>query len=154
MLIGFCAFQLAWAGAPYSIENNKLLLPGDIEFIPHANDVRDTADAMLNYVAQYLRDKPYITKLRVEAHVFTEKTPNENLSLSLQRAALVSYYLTLKGVDCSRLVPVAFGDTKPIDISNAASNTRLEFYNAELNGSPIGGMPVDGSALKRFDPCE
>jgi hypothetical protein len=143
-----------WGGTPYALEDNKLVLPRCIEFPAHGNDVKDTSDAMLEYVAQYLRDKPYITKLRVESHVFTEKTPTENLSLSLQRAALVSYYLTQKGIDCNRLVPVAFGDTKPVDTTGSVINTRLEFFNAELNGQSIGGMPVDGAALKKYNPCE
>lgn len=153
-IVGVFWVVLVWAGTPYTIENNQLILPQPIEFTLHANDVKDPADPMLDHVANYLKEKSYITRLRVEAHVFTEKTPAENLSLSLQRAALISYYLTQRGIDCQRLVPVGFGDTKPVDTANALVNTRIEFHNAELNGHAIGGMPIDGSAIKRFDPCE
>ena len=154
LLFGVCFVLYVWGGTLYTIENNQLVLPQPVAFLTHANDVKNPADPMLDYVAQYLKEKPYITKFRIESHVFTENTTAENLSLSLQRAALISFYLTQKGVDCNRLVPVGFGDTKPVDSTDALVNTRLEFYNAELNGHAINAMPVDGAAIKRFDPCE
>ena len=141
----------------YKLENNALVLPESIQFDQHAYDVKDTLDPMLNFVAQYLKDNPYITKMRIEGHVYTEKSPEANIKLSLQRAALVSYYLTTKGISCSRLIPVAFGDTKPVapvDECNVSNNTRIAFYNAELNNRAIAGNAVDGFALKVFDPCE
>ncbi len=136
----------------YSLE-----LPTNIQFDQHAYDVKDTLDPMLNFIADYLKEKPNITKLRIEGHVYTEKSPEENLKLSLQRAAMISYYLTEKGIDCQRLVPVAFGDTKPVaplDECNLQTNTRIGFYIAELNNKSTPGNAVDGYAKKRFNPCE
>lgn len=141
----------------YKIQNNALVLPTNIKFDQHDYDVKDTEDPMLKLVANYLIARPDITKLRIEGHVYTEKSPEENMKLSLQRAAIVSYYLTTKGVDCSRLVPVAFGDTKPVaptDECNLANNTRVTFFNAEQNYMAVSGNAVDGFALKVFDPCE
>jgi OOP family OmpA-OmpF porin len=132
-------------------------LPTTIQFDQHAYDVKDTLDPMLNFIADYLKEKPSITKLRIEGHVYTEKSPEDNLKLSLQRAAMISYYLTEKGIDCQRLVPVAFGDTKPIaplDECNLLTNTRIGFYIAELNNKTTTGNAVDGYAKKRFNPCE
>ncbi len=97
------SFQLVAENA-YEVQNNALVLPGDIKFDTHAYDVKDASDPMLDFVAQYLKDKPYITKLRIEGHVYSEKSPEENIKLSLQRAAMISYYLTTKGIDCSRLI--------------------------------------------------
>lgn len=141
----------------YKIQNNALVLPTNIKFDQHGYDVKDTEDPMLKFVANYLITSPEITKLRIEGHVYTEKSPEENMKLSLQRAAIVSYYLTTKGVDCSRLVPVAFGDTKPVaptDECNLANNTRVTFFNAEQNYMAVSGNAVDGFALKVFNPCE
>lgn len=146
-----------FAENPYQIQNNALVLPGSIQFDTHAYDVKNVADPMLDFVAQYLKDKPYITKLRIEGHVYSEKSIDENIKLSLQRAAMISYYLTTKGIDCNRLMPVAFGDTKPIapvDECNLSFNTRIDFFNAEINNKAIAGNAVDGFALKVFDPCE
>lgn len=147
---------VAMAGSKYSILNNALVLPEDIQFEQHAYDVKNPDDPMLDLVAQYLLERPDITKLRIEGHVYTEKTPEQNMKLSLQRAAMISYYLTTKGVDCSRLLPVAFGDTRPVaptDECNLHVNTRIDFYNAELN-SMLLGMSADGYALKIYNPCE
>jgi OOP family OmpA-OmpF porin len=144
------------AGSKYSILNNALVLPEDIQFEQHAYDVKNPDDPMLDLVAQYLMERPDITKLRIEGHVYTEKTPEQNMKLSLQRAAMISYYLTTKGVDCSRLLPVAFGDTRPVaptDECNLHVNTRIDFYNAELNRMLLG-MSADGYALKIYNPCE
>ncbi|HPA35733.1 MAG TPA: OmpA family protein [Chitinophagales bacterium] len=147
---------VAMAGSKYSILNNALVLPEDIQFEQHAYDVKNPDDPMLDLVAQYLMERPDITKLRIEGHVYTEKTPEQNMKLSLQRAAMISYYLTTKGVDCSRLLPVAFGDTRPVaptDECNLHVNTRIDFYNAELNRMLLG-MSADGYALKIYNPCE
>jgi OOP family OmpA-OmpF porin len=136
----------------YSVE-----LPTTIQFDQHAYDVKDTLDPMLLFIADYLKEKTSITKLRIEGHVYTEKSPEENLKLSLQRAAMISYYLTEKGIDCQRLIPVAFGDTKPIaplDECNLLTNTRIGFYIAELNNKSTPGNAADGYAKKRFNPCE
>ena len=156
ILLVIFSFPVLGADA-FKVQNNALVLPKDIQFDSHGYDVKDTLDPMLKFVANYLITRPDITKLRIEGHVYTEKTPEENMRLSLQRAAIVSYYLTTKGVDCSRLLPVAFGDTKPVaptDECNLNHNTRLTFYNAEQNYMAVEGNAVDGFALKVFDPCE
>ncbi len=112
---------------------------------------------MLDYVAEYLKQRPSITKFRIEGHVYTEKSTEENLKLSLQRAAIISYYLTERGISCERLIPVAFGDIKPIaptDECNINNNTRVDFFQAEVNHKAVSGNAVDGFALKVYDPCE
>lgn len=147
----------AQAESNYTIQNNALILPADIKFDQHDYDIKDKSEPMLDFVAQYLKDRPYITKLRIEGHVFSEKSPEENIKLSLQRAAMVSYYLTTKGIDCSRLIPVAFGDTKPVapnDECNLTYNTRIDFFNAEINHKAIYGSVPNGFALKYMEPCE
>ncbi|MFN8282037.1 MAG: OmpA family protein [Chitinophagales bacterium] len=141
----------------YNVQNNALVLPSTIEFDIHAYDVKDNKDPMLDYIAQYLKDRPTITKLRIEGHVYTEKSAEENLKLSLQRAAIISYYLTERGISCDRLIPVAFGDMKPVaptDECNINYNTRVDFFNAEMNYKAVAGNAIDGFAAKVFNPCE
>src|SRR3954470_6809963 len=91
-----------FAKSSYTVQNNALVLPGTIQFDQHNYDVKDTLDPMLDLVAQYLKENPSITKLRIEGHVYTEKSPEANIKLSLQRAAIISYYLTTKGIACNR----------------------------------------------------
>ena len=63
-----------------------------------------------------------------------------------------------KGIDCKRLIPVGFGETKPVAPNdtpdNKAQNRRTAFVNAALKGKPIGGMPVDGGGKVAGDPCK
>ena len=60
---------VAMAGSKYSILNNALVLPEDIQFEQHAYDVKNPDDPMLDMVAQYLMHRPEITKFRIERHV-------------------------------------------------------------------------------------
>jgi outer membrane protein OmpA-like peptidoglycan-associated protein len=146
-------FSVVFAQHNYKLVQNRLILPEPIVFEEHANDVFDTTDAMISYVAQYMLDNPNITKLRVESHVFTEKDANENTKLSLQRAAIVTYYLTLKGVDCSRLTASGFGNTKPIDdLADQYTNTRLEFHIQDLKNKSIPYTNVFD--CKFYNPCD
>lgn len=148
---------LIFAESNYKVQNNALVLPKNIQFENHAYDVKNENDPMLDFVAQYLKDKDDITKLRIEGHVYSEKSSEENMKLSMQRAAMISYYLTTKGIDCSRLLPVAYGDTKPVapnDECNLEYNTRISFYNAEQNFVPIASFNLDGIDAKIYNPCE
>ncbi len=158
LIVTFFIFSKGFSESnSYNVQNNALVLPNTIEFDIHAYDVKDNKDPMLDYIAQYLKDRPTITKLRIEGHVYTEKSSAENLKLSLQRAAMISYYLTERGIACNRLIPVAFGDMKPVaptDECNTTYNTRIDFFNAELNNKAVAGNAVDGFAAKVFDPCE
>jgi outer membrane protein OmpA-like peptidoglycan-associated protein len=150
LLFGFFAAQ---AQTNYKISQNRLILPEPIIFQEHANDVFDTTDAMIDYVAQYMLNNPGITKLRVESHVFTEKDENENTKLSLQRAAIITYYLTLKGVDCSRLTASGFGNTNPVDsLTDKYTNTRIEFFIQEAKNRNI--PYTNDFSPKLYNPCE
>ena len=74
------------------------------------------------------------------------------------RSIAVAKWLVGKGVDCKRLLPVGFGQEKPIADNKTAEgreqNRRTAFVNAELRKKPIGGMPVDGGGKVAGDPCK
>ena len=138
----------------FTVESGRLVLPSDVVFSATKLDA-EASDAALSHVADYLAEKTYITQLRVEAH--TE--PGENaLALTKERALAVARALVAMGVDCKRLVPVAFGADKPIAPNdtpeNKARNRRIEFHNAALRGRAIGGMPVDGGGASAGDACK
>ncbi len=130
------------------MEGSRLLPPGAVVFKGDALDVA-ASQATLEAIAAYLTDKTYISLLRVEGHVAEGKAAQAS---SAKRAAAVTAWLVAHGVDCQRLLPVAFGNTKPRS-ENKAENTRVEFINAALRGHPIGGMPVDGGGEVAGDAC-
>jgi hypothetical protein len=63
-----------------------------------------------------------------------------------------------QGLDCSRLVAVGFGSSKPIADNRTpegkAANRRVVFANAALRGRPIGGAPLDGGGKSAGSVCD
>lgn len=147
----------ALAGAPYELDGSKLKLPGAVVFLTGKADVAPESDAALSHVKAYLADKAAITTLRIEVHTDAQGDDAANQKLSEARALAVAKKLVAMGVECQRLLPVGFGETKPV-ASNAtpdgrAQNRRTDFINAALRGKAIGGMPLDGGGQVAGDPC-
>lgn len=138
----------------YKVEDNRLVLPKPLVFAEgEAVLVRGSEDA-LEHIRGYLAAKDYVTTMRIEGHVVGPDAQ----ALSERRALAVAKWLVAHGVDCKRLLPVGFGETKPV-ADNAspegrAQNTRVEAVNAGLRGRPIGGMPLDGAGQPAGDPCQ
>ena len=127
------------APVQYSLDGNRLELPGPIVFSGEALD--PASDPALEHVRGYLAAKDSITRMRVEGHA-------DDQAESERRALLVSRWLITHGVDCKRLIAVGFAANKPIADNSTpegrAQNTRIALHNAELRGRAIGGAPVDG----------
>jgi OOP family OmpA-OmpF porin len=141
----------------FQMENGALKLPGPVVFETGKDVLKPESDAVLEVVVDYLEAKPEITLLRIEGHTDTDGKADANQKLSEGRSLAVARWLTGKGVDCKRLLPVGFGQTKPVADNNTpegkAQNRRTSFVNAALRGKPIGGMPVDGGGKVAGDPC-
>jgi OOP family OmpA-OmpF porin len=139
----------------FAIENNALVLPGPVVFKTGTAELAPEATKALEHIAAFLAAKDYITTLRIEGHVSSDV--KDGIELSKKRALAVTKWLKGKGVDCKRLLPVAFGDMKPVasnsDAEGRAKNTRIEAVNAALRGRAIGGMPIDGGGMIAGDPC-
>jgi OOP family OmpA-OmpF porin len=136
----------------FDIQDNRLVLPGPIVFRTEGDEielVQGESETALWYIHDYLAAKDYLTLVRLEGH---GDQPGENeLIMSGTRALAVGKWLEAQGIDCNRLLAVAFGDSKPVaDPSTAegrARNRRIEVVNAELRGKAIGGMPSDGGGI-------
>jgi outer membrane protein OmpA-like peptidoglycan-associated protein len=70
-------------------------------------------------------------KIQVEGHTDSQGKPAYNKQLSQRRAEAVVAYLTHKGVDAARLIPMGFGEEKPIADNKTkegrAQNRRVVF---------------------------
>jgi OOP family OmpA-OmpF porin len=126
-------------------------LPGPILFETGSAILRPESETSLAVVIDYLKQKPEVTKMRIEGHTDSDDTNDRNMKLSKDRAMAVSAYLVAKGIDCKRLVPVGFGEEKPLVTPEKSEvdkqqNRRVVFIPAERNGKSIGGKPVDGGA--------
>lgn len=141
--------------ARFTLEGNELKVPGPVLFETGSDKLKAESGATLDHVAAYLADKTYISLMRVEAH--SDPAPGSQ-ALTERRALSVAHALVGRGVDCKRLLPVGFGETKPVAPNSSpegrAQNRRVSFINAALRGRPIGGMPVDGGGKVAGDPCK
>jgi OOP family OmpA-OmpF porin len=142
----------------FKVEGGQLRLPGPVVFETGKDILKPESDDVLKIVKDYLDAKPEITLLRIEGHTDSDGDDKANQTLSELRAMAVARWLVAKGTDCKRLIPVGFGESKPIAANdtpdNKAQNRRTAFVNAALRGKPIGGMPVDGGGKVAGDPCK
>lgn len=142
----------------FQVENGTLKLPGPVMFETGKSVLKPESDAVLDVVRQYLEAKPAITLLRIEGHTDNVGIAADNQRLSEGRSMAVAAWLIAKGTSCKRLLPVGFGDNKPIGDNKTPEgreqNRRTAFVNAELKGKAIGGMPVDGGGKVAGDPCK
>jgi len=134
----------------FQLSSNALVLPAPISFRPGTAELASGSEAALQHIKAYLEAKTYISLLRIEGHV-AEGGSSQVLSAS--RSKVVVAWLVAHGVDCQRLLPVGFGNTKPVTESGP-TNTRIEVVNAALRGHAIGGLPIDGGGQVAGDPCK
>lgn len=138
----------------YELDGNRLKLPDQLYFAAGQDGPGRGSEVALEHIRGYLAAKDYITLMRIEAHV----SGPDAQALSERRALSVARWLVKHGVDCTRLIPVGFGDMKPIADGSTpegrAQNTRVEAHNAAIKGRLIGGMPGDGGGVVAGDPCQ
>lgn len=132
------------------MEGMEVKPEGAILFETGTATIKTESEAALRNTKKYLNDKTYITLLRIEGHV---DGSGKDQALSEARANAIATWLVNAGVDCKRLIPVGFGNSKPVSEIKSANN-RIVFANAALKGHPIGGMPVDGGGKVSGDPCK
>jgi OmpA-OmpF porin, OOP family len=141
----------------YSIVNNQVKITKEVKFKTASAELLPESDEALLIIKKYLEDKPYISLLRVESHSDNTGDAAANQLLTEKRALAVCKKLVMLGVDCKRLTPVGFGNTKPVADNSTDEgkneNRRISFINAALRGRAIGGMPTDGGGKTAGDPC-
>jgi OOP family OmpA-OmpF porin len=153
-LLAFLAAAGSVLVAAPRIENNTVMLDGALVFKTGAAELTPESGAAMNQLAAFLREKTTFTRVRIEGHVASgDRAAAQKLSEA--RARAVAAGLVALGVECARLLPVAFGNTKPTVAPAAApANTRIEIKIAALRGRAISGMPEDGGGAVAGDPCK
>lgn len=137
--------------------SGALKLPGPVDFDAGSDKLSPSSDAVLEIVRDYLDQSPEVTLLRIEGHTDNEGNPATNQTLSEKRALAVARWLVGAGVSCSRLIPVGFGQTKPVAPNDTpeqrGQNRRVAFVRASIHNKPIGGLMVDGGGQPAGNPC-
>lgn len=148
----FLSLAVGCAAAP-RIENNAIVLDRAFTFAAGSANLTPESDAAATQLAEFLREKSLLTRIRIEGHV-ADGESGDAQKLSRARARTVAAKLVALGVECARLLPVGFGKTKPVaSPASAAANTRIEVKVAALRGRAIGGLPEDGGGQSAGDPC-
>ena len=114
--------QLRETGVRVEREGNNinLIMPGNITFASNSPNINASFYPVLDSVGLVLKEYDR-TLVVVAGHTDSDGSAAYNQTLSMNRAAAVSYYLSSRGVSEVRLETVGFGETQPI-----ASNSSKE----------------------------
>ena len=132
-----------------TLEGNKVKIPGDIEFDVDKATIKNTPQTtdVLTTLAQFMKENPTVTKLRVEGHTDNTGKDDHNKKLSDDRAAAVAKWLGANGIDGSRVKSVGFGASRPLVTNDTpehkAMNRRTAFHVEEIDGKVV---PDDSGA--------
>lgn len=102
----------------------------NLEFETSRAIIKSSSFTSLENLVTILKTNPTY-KLRVDGHTDNIGSEASNMTLSENRANAVKTYLTGKGIDASRIVIKAFGESKPIATNDTAAG-RQENRRVEL----------------------
>ncbi|MEM9691043.1 MAG: OmpA family protein [Myxococcota bacterium] len=147
--------------APLALnQDGSVQLPGPVLFETNTALLLPESEKVLLTVKSYLEQKPSVKKLRIEGHTDSEGGTEDNMKLSKARALAVTRWLIGHGIRCERLVPVGFGEQKPVvaeenDDRARQQNRRVQFFPAQV-GDVEPATPVDGGEPGRIagNPCQ
>jgi len=109
---------------PKEVKTKLDLFSKRIQFETGKATILPESFASLDSVVNLMLAYPTINAL-VEGHTDNIGDPDDNLSLSQQRAEAVMKYLTDKKVDASRLTAQGFGETQPISTNKTDEGRAL-----------------------------
>ena len=102
-----------------------------IKFEKASSTLTGTSVRVLKAVAQEMRDKPYVRRIRVEVHTDGRGSAAEQLTQSRQRAEAVKTVLVKNGVSAKRVSVRGYGGSKlllpPVTKRGRDRNERVEF---------------------------
>ncbi|MEZ4398757.1 MAG: OmpA family protein [Kofleriaceae bacterium] len=143
--------------ATATLTGGEIVVSAPVVYETGSADIAPAGEPALVAVDELLDAKPDVTLIRIEVHTDASGADAFNQRMSEQRALAVARWLVAHGVDCHRLIPVGFGETKPVDSNQTAAgraaNRRTLFIPAALRGKLIGGLPADGGGAVAGDPC-
>lgn len=129
---GTAILTLEMVPARAALKAERIEIKDSVYFETGKAVIKAESFALLDEVAEVLRDHPELAKIRIEGHTDSRGKDKDNLLLSQSRAESVRAYLTGKGVDVSRLVAVGFGESKPLvaekSEADRAKNRRVDFF--------------------------
>lgn len=118
-------------------ETLKLAITEPVHFGTSDDLIEPRSYPILQDVARYLRENPWVRKLRIEGHTDSQGGALDNLNLSQLRAISIARFLVKNGVDPDTLDSKGFGLTRPVDTNETeegrAKNRRVDFVIVEID---------------------
>jgi outer membrane protein OmpA-like peptidoglycan-associated protein len=113
------------------VRDDRIELKQTVHFQTAKDRILPDSFAMLNEVAQALKDSPNVN-VRIEGHTDSVGDNHTNQVLSEKRAQSVRAYLIKQGIAAERLEAVGYGEDRPIEDNRTeegrAANRRVEFH--------------------------
>ncbi|MEZ4446059.1 MAG: OmpA family protein [Polyangiaceae bacterium] len=110
-----------------------------IEFDTAKATIKPVSNALIDAIAQVMKDHPEITKVEIQGHTDNQGSKFFNKKLSEQRAASVMKALTDRGIDAGRLTSKGYGQDKPMATNDTdegrQTNRRVQFQIMERDES-------------------
>ena len=115
----------------------KLAITEPVYFGTDDDLIEPRSFPILQDVAAFLRENPWIRRMRIEGHTDDEGGEQYNLNLSQLRAISIARFLVSKGADPDTLESKGYGLTRPVDTNETeegrARNRRVEFVILEID---------------------
>ena len=131
-------------------KDGHISMPRPVLFETGKANILPESESILEDLRSFLEQNPQIKLVRIEGHTDNVGKPDNNLTLSGNRAKSVKTWLVNKGIASSRLVAVGFGDTKPIATNDSAQgrekNRRTDYVIVE-SGNPRDVDKTGGGTL-------
>ncbi|MFT7625058.1 MAG: outer membrane protein OmpA-like peptidoglycan-associated protein, partial [Myxococcota bacterium] len=102
-------------GCPDSVvvvQDKKILILQRVLFVYGTTKIKEDSFGLLQEVAQVLKDRPEILKVRIEGHTDNRGPRQVNQDLSTGRARSVQTYLIKAGIDGRRLRARGYGESR------------------------------------------
>lgn len=96
------------------VTDKEVKLKEKVHFLHGSAELLPDSMALIEEIAEALRDHPEIQKVEIQGHTDDTGTPEYNLELSEKRAEAVRDALITNGIDPSRLVAKGYGQEKPV----------------------------------------
>jgi outer membrane protein OmpA-like peptidoglycan-associated protein len=118
---------------------SQVLIEGKVVFETDRSEIRPGSEKVLETLLKFLKNRPDVTRLRIEGHTDARASEEHNQELSARRSLAVCNWLVDRGIEPTRLLAVGFGEAKPLAPNEIApgraENRRTEFHVVELDGS-------------------
>ena len=148
---------LSSSGIRVVLQGNELKPPVRIYFATNSDTLLSESEPALQRMQALLTERLDISLLRIEVHSDPRGAHAYNQALSEKRALALAHALVARGVDCRRLLPVGFGETRPIVPNNPADSLavqrRVSLVVAALQGQPVGALAGGDGGHSAGDPC-